>query len=374
MTRSSFLRSSVAVVGALSIADVIAACGGSSSTNTSDLPAAPTGKEVAGTLDFYGWQGLDFPDATKNWLATNDVKLDAKYIANWQDISTKLKAGQAVDVATGDNAYYKIFEELGVQTQMEDTDLVPNLSKIDQTFVDPFRLDDGSLLAIPQSWGAFGIVYNVDTVQAQPTSWADLLEPEFKGRVGMLDDFTIATNIGALQQGVEDPGSLTSKQLDAALAYVAKFKDQAKAISPTYGDLISLLDNGEVDAVFAGWPALTVFVSEANLGATFPTDQTVSYIGTYWVPDTAQNPGAAYGWMNEVLTPTVQVQVPEALTDAAVLTDVANQLKSKPLYPYDDPAGFFDKHPLYAVPKLKESGDITSFSDWQTAWNEQIKA
>lgn len=386
ISRAQFLHASLAAGAAVSVGGWLAACGGddddSSSTtggsaDSSNLPVAPTGGAVAGPLVYYGWQGYDFPDPTKRWMQRENVDLKASYIATWQDIPPKLRAGQSYDVVSGDNAYNKIFEELRVLTRMESAEeLVPAVSEINQTYVDRFRLEDGSLVGVPFSWGTWGIVYNTETVEAVPTKWSDLLEPEFKGRVGMLDDVGPSINIAALQNGIENYSQLNQGQLNEAIAYLSKMKDQAKTISPSWGDVISLLEKGEIDVVWEAWPALKLFVGKGTkLDVVFPEDRSVSYVNTYWVPTTAKHPAAAYGFMNEVLSPEVQLEIPAGVGEAIVRTDSAADLPKDlaGLYPYDDVDAFIEQHPFYSLPKLKESGDVTSYTEWTAAWN-QMKA
>jgi spermidine/putrescine-binding protein len=383
ISRAHFLKLSLAAGAAAATGGLLAACGGSSNGGggattasgaaESSLPVAPTGGSVAGPLQFYGWQGYDFPDATKAWRKQNDVALKSGYITTWQDIPPKLRAGQSFDVTNGDNAYTNIFEELGVLTRIEDTSLVPDLAHVNPRYLEGFRLRDGSVRGIPFSWGAWGIVYNTETVKAVPTKWSDLLEPEFKGRLGMLDDVGPSVNIAAIQNGVEDPAKLSQSQLNDAIAYVTKMKDQAKAISPSWGDVISLLEKGEVDVVWEAWPALKLFVGKGvKLGVNFPEDRSVSYVNTYWVPKTAKHPAAAYGFMNEVLTPEAQVQIPAAVGEAIVRTELASKLPKDlaSLYPYNAVDAFLNKNPLYTLPKLQEAGEVTSYTDWQNAWNQ----
>ena len=302
------------------------------------------------------------------------MEIRPSFINGWNDITPRLLAGESFDVLNGDNGYNTIFEEVGVLTRIVDESLVPNLGEVNPVYVDRFRLADGSLTGIPFSWGSWGIVYNVDTVDNPPTKWTDLLEPEFRGRVAFLDDPAPAINIGALQIGADSPGRLSPSQLDDSLAWVRQFLDQAPTLSPSWGDVITLLDNGEVDVVFQAWPALKFFVSEGtNLEAVFPEDRSVSYVSTYWVPTTATNPASAYAFINHVISTEFQPQVPGWAGDAMVRFDLADQLEGSTadLYPYATAPQHLATHPLYELPRLEgmEEG-VTDYAEWQAAWDQ----
>ena len=372
----------MAVGVSLPLAGLLASCSGDSGGDdsaTAGLPVAPTGGDVGGVLAYYGWLGVDFTELLGDWQAENGVEIRPSFINGWNDITPRLVAGESFDVLNGDNAYNAIFEEVGVLTRIADESLVPNLSEVNPIFVDHFRHPDGGVTGVPFSWGTFGIVYNADTVDNPPTSWADLLEPEFTGRVAFLDDPAPAINVGAIQTGADSPGHgrLSESQLSESLAYVRRFLDQAPTLSPSWGDVITLLENGEVDVVWQAWPALKFFVSEGlNLEAVFPSDGAVSYIGTYWVPTTAENPATAYAYINEILSAEFQPQIPGWAGDAMVRFDLADQLDGDiaNLYPYDAAVEHLERNPLYEIPTLERiDEDIMSFTDWQAAW-DQMKA
>lgn len=377
ISRATFLKGALATGGALSLAGLLGACSGTRDEEDAaaeGLPIAPTGGSVGGPLAYYGWLGYDFTELLGDWQSANGVEIRPSFINGWNDITPRLLAGESFDVLNGDNGYNTIFEEVGVLTRIVDESLVPNLGEVNPVYVDRFRLADGSLTGIPFSWGSWGIVYNVDTVDNPPTKWTDLLEPEFRGRVAFLDDPAPAINIGALQIGADSPGRLSPSQLDDSLAWVRQFLDQAPTLSPSWGDVITLLDNGEVDVVFQAWPALKFFVSEGtNLEAVFPEDRSVSYVSTYWVPTTATNPASAYAFINHVISTEFQPQVPGWAGDAMVRFDLADQLEGSTadLYPYATAPQHLATHPLYELPRLEgmEEG-VTDYAEWQAAWDQ----
>lgn len=381
MSRATFLRGALAAGAAVSLGGVLASCSGDDDgdggTAAGGLPVAPTGGAVGGPLAFFGWFGYDFTELLGDWQSANGVEMLPSFINSYQDISPKILAGEPFDVLNSDQGFNPIFEELGILTQIEDVEsLVPNLAGIDPQYVDPFRRSDGSLTGVPFSWGTFGIVYNVDTVDNPPTKWADLLEPEFSGRVSMRDDPEVMVNVAAMAMGLESPGqgSLSASQLDEALEWLRPFKDQAPTLSPSIGDQITLFDNGEVDVCFAAWPALKFFVSEGtNLENVFPEDRSVSYISTYWVPTTAESPANAYAYMNHIISEEFQPQVPGWAGDAMVRVDLADQLDASvaDLYPYQDATDHLQKNPMFELPSLEtEREGITTFTDWRAAWDD----
>ncbi|MCG6183471.1 extracellular solute-binding protein, partial [Anoxybacillus sp. LAT_26] len=64
---------------------------------------------------------------------------------------------------------------------------IPNLKNIVSTFQTP-PFDPGSKYSIVYTWGITGIAYNKKYVKEPITSWQDLWNPAYKGRVILLND------------------------------------------------------------------------------------------------------------------------------------------------------------------------------------------
>ncbi|MGH6930526.1 MAG: extracellular solute-binding protein, partial [Dongiaceae bacterium] len=47
---------------------------------------------------------------------------------------------------------------------------------------------DGQLFGLPWTWGSLPIMYDPAVVTSPPTSWFDVMKPEYKGKVAMVDD------------------------------------------------------------------------------------------------------------------------------------------------------------------------------------------
>ena len=78
---------------------LLAACGGGSDGGSA---AATTGGtqtsgSIAGTIDFFSWEGYDLPDkylpTMKAWKQDNDVQIKPSYIGSHDDIQAKIKSG-----------------------------------------------------------------------------------------------------------------------------------------------------------------------------------------------------------------------------------------------------------------------------------------
>jgi putative spermidine/putrescine transport system substrate-binding protein len=68
------------------------------------------------------------------------------------------------------------------------TDLVPNLKNVTQAFV-----DKSQGYGVPATYSLIGIAYNSKKVTKVPTSWKDLWDPAYRGKVGVV---STSSNLG----------------------------------------------------------------------------------------------------------------------------------------------------------------------------------
>lgn len=96
------------------------------------------------------------------------------------------------------------------------TDLVPNLKHVHQAFI-----EKGQGYGVPATYSLIGIAYNTKKVSKPPTSWKDLWDPAYRGKVGLTSTssnlglgFLVATakNNGG-DEGNLDPAWQAIKQL-----------------------------------------------------------------------------------------------------------------------------------------------------------------
>ena len=120
-----------------------------------------------------------------------------------------------------------------------DKSRVPNLEKVMPIFRnDPNINVDGKLYGVPFTWGGGPMVYDPAVITTPPTSWKDLLKPEYTGKVGMMDDPLGNMMIGALvATGTQTPTKLTAAQLEQTIDFLIEVKKQSRVVAASWGDL-----------------------------------------------------------------------------------------------------------------------------------------
>jgi len=384
-TRRQFLRrAGMTTLAVGATPTLLAACGDDddevANTATSTGPAeAP---KASGRVDFLSWEGYDIPDQLAGWKKDNGITVKATYIGNHDEIQTKLKAsggGGGYDIITYYQGYKPLYQELEILEPI-DEQKIPNLKNLFPYFAGNegnFWVDaDGTRTGVPWTWGSIGITIDGRRVKSMPTSWFDLLDPKFKGKVAIPDDPTGAWALGAHISGF-DPAETTKDDGEKVFDLLSQVAAQSTGISPSFGDATTKMTAGDADVCWQGWAAMNEFAAAEGVNSfetEVPKEGSFSFCDAYALPTGADNPDAALSWMNESLDPKVNAEAAVFLVGGVTVADAVPNLPKNiaSLYAYDDLEKLLERSPLYNNPPL-ESDEYVTFEEVQKRWQE-IKA
>lgn len=336
-------------------------------TAVEDTPAADSAEAEAGaaaddmastygTLDYLGWEGYDeFFGANADALAELGIDFDSTAMASPADIAQKFAsgAGDGIDLLAWTSANHAQYRGIdGVLSPITE-DEVPNLAGlIDQFGADAwnqFKDDDGNWLAIPFSFAPLGITY--DSTQVSPTSYADLLDAEMAGLVGIPDIPGLHVQAAASALGL-DPHTLTPEELDEVIGFMEPIWGQARVISPGFGDIIGLLASGEIAAAYGGYPGLGAFTENPDILTVFPAEGTFSFVEVYSIPADADNRAGALAFINAMLDPANNAAINEAFAQATTVEAAIDLMSeaNRALYPYEALDSFFAENAVHTLP------------------------
>ena len=374
-------RGGAAALGLGLMPTVLAACGGSDNGG-GEAPQA------SGTIDYLSWTGYDIPDPMKAWKKANDVTLKPTYIGNHDDIQAKIKAGGgSYDLITYYQGYKDLYTELEILTNIA-TDKIPNIDGLFSVFreADARNLwieEDGDWTGVPWTWGSIGITWDEARVPGGLSSWNDLLDPKFKGRVAMVNDPLGAFTLTAHILG-KDPAAVPKDEYAEIRDYLTKMVAQAKTVSPGFTEMTNALVNGEADVCYQGWAYQNYLAAQAGhktVKTKTPKEGAFSFCDLYAIPSTTDNSDSVDAWINEALDPEMNARIAEYLVAAVTVEAAADLINAdtKALYPYDDlelgdTTGerlnkLFELAPFYGNPPI-DSDEFVTFSEMQEGWEE----
>jgi spermidine/putrescine-binding protein len=397
LTRRRFLRRAGLVTLALGAGPaLLSACGGGDDDGGGEAAAEDTGvvgtlteeveAQATGDIDFLWWQGYDIPDQMADFVERTGIRLKANYIAGHDDIQAKIQAGGqagSFDLTGYCQCYKSLYAELGILKPLDESK-IPNLSNLLPFFAgegddNNYWVDaDGTRTGVPWTWGVFGINYDTEAIPDGPTTYADLLDSAYAGKVGVVDDQSAVLQEACRYLGL-DITALTDDDFAKVKEFVEGVVGQSTGVAPSPGDLVARFVAGEIVLGFPGWAAVNKFAADAGkttIQTSLPSEGGFTYVDAAAIPITSDNDEAAYAWINELLVPQVNGEAANFLVAGVTVEGAVDFLQPdiEELVPYDALADgtLQEVAPLSQLPPI-ESDEFVTFEEWLTYWQE-VKA
>jgi spermidine/putrescine transport system substrate-binding protein len=345
--------------------------GGMAAAGAGALSLAARPAAAATTITWLGWQGYETPIKSGTFLADNDIDFQPTFIGSNEEIITKLQAGGLgqTDLITMYFGYLPLMAEQGMLEPI-DAARIANFGDLIPQFTSQEAIRyDGQLFGLPWTWGSLPIMYDPAVVTSPPTSWFDVMKPEYKGKVAMVDDPLGQLLVwGRPVTGAEVGTLLSKEQLAKVIDFLIEVKTkQARAFFPGYSDMADAFARNEIVISTIGWEAVAVWAQQKGktIGYTIPQEGTGMFMDCLCVPKDCPHVDLVYGLMNHILSPEPQKQF--ATEQSAGITN----LKAVPLLPeelrtnyrYDDIDSNMQRARLFPVMPTVE-GQYATYDDF----------
>lgn len=355
-SRRRFISRGALVLGGLAISPaILAACGGSNSSNSAGSTATTTGgvslESLRGSsVSMFNWPlyiEADDPTTSPTLLGFTDstgIKVD--YLSNI-DSNDGFYTKYQPDLAAGNG----IGADLIVLTSWEaasmieqgyieawDTNLFPNKANVLGPEASP-EWDPGRTHSIPWVLGQTGIAYWPSKVGGTLNSVESLFDSKFKGKVTILDEMRDSVGLTMLGMG-NDP---TTGPIDQELAAVEKIKRARDA-----GQFRNITGNSYTEDLQLGdtWIAMAWSGDIASLKADnpdmansieffIPTEGGMQFTDTAMIPVGAKNPAGATALMNYIYDPAIAGPLYEAINYVSPVSgaiDYMSEAAKKSIY------------------------------------------
>ena len=324
--------------------------------------AGTSARAQAGELVVSNWGG-DWSDRTARFIESPLVESTGVKIVRALNMEperkTKLLAERNLPRGSIDIAHFSAGDafELNEQGILEQLDIskIPNYANVRSTLRSPYF--------VPWVFGGVTLAYNPKFIKKAPTSFADLWNPEYSGRLGVLDQsyynwiYMAALVSGGKMNNVE-PGFAKLQEMKRVMK---------PRIYPTHQHLAAAFANEEVwisanySARIAQWTKDNVSVQSA-----YPKEGPVTIVFGATMPQKARNKDAAYMYLNALLDPKglgayCEASMYAPATSNAVLSDT---LRAAIDFTPGQSAEL--NHPDFGY----QSKNIARWQEW---WNKEFK-
>lgn len=208
-----------------------------------------------------------------------------------------------------DNDMYQMFAE--TTTVPVDAALIPNLAHVIPAFKRTY--------AVPHIFSALVLLYNPDKIKTRPDGMQAMLDPAYKGRVGVIDDqYDYLTLAGSLASG----GGV--KDLEAGRKFLRALKDNAPKVYPSTDALAAALKSGEIWLTPA-WKARALQWKKSGLSIDYVVPKEGALPATFeaTVAAGSKNRATAFAYLNAMLNPAAQRAFAETMGYAPTIQNAA---------------------------------------------------
>ncbi len=204
-------------------------------------------------------------------------------------------------------------------------DNIPNFKHIMDKFKN-LEYDPDNTYSVPYFWGVIGLLYNTDYIKETPTSWSDLWDEQYKGKVLMYNNSRDSFGLTLIKNG-NSVNTENIAELDKAFEDMKLLKDNLQAF--VSDEIFNLMESGSAYLSPAyGGDALAMIEENPSLAYTIPKEGTNLYVDSMCIVKGSENKTAAEKYIDflcrqdvaqlnydEVCYSTPQQQVYDALDD-----------------------------------------------------------
>jgi spermidine/putrescine-binding protein len=184
----------------------------------------------------------------------------------------------------------------GLVQELDHTRL-PALKNFDPNYLD-FEFDPGNRYTIPYLVGIDIIVANTAAVENVPQSWADLWNPEYRGRMVFLDDERAVIGITLLSLGY-DVNTTDPTQLEEARKKLIELVPGIKLFDSDSPKTALLAGAADLGMTWTG-EAFIAHQENPQIRYVFPSEGTILWQDNWAILKNAPHPDAAYAWLNYI--------------------------------------------------------------------------
>jgi len=328
------------VLGASALALALSACG-VRGQGAQDAPGEDfwEGKKSNGKLTFANWPLYMDSERTQLKEFTEETGIEVTYDEAVQEnhsffgkVQPKLADGASIGydlmVLSNGIELTKLIE-LDYLAPLDHTKM-PNFDAYAGEMYKNATYDQGNRFTVPYASGITGIAYNPEYVDREITGIADLWDPEFKGKVGMMADPQEVANFALLLYGTA-PGESDKKDWEKAVSRLEEQREAGIVRRYYQQDYIQPLTNGDLWISMA-WSG-DVFQQNAEEGTelefVIPEEGGTLWSDLMMIPYTAQNPVDALMLMDFLYEPRIAASLTEYINFIPPVPEARQEIAEK---------------------------------------------
>jgi putative spermidine/putrescine transport system substrate-binding protein len=232
---------------------------------------------------------------------------------------------------------------------------IPNLKDVEPVWYEGFKRRGVGL-----DYASFGIGYRTDLVKTEPTSWADLWRPEYRGKIA-LPDITASGGYETLVMSAVAHGG-SENNIEPGFTALKALRPSVRKFYRSNPEATQLLQRGEV-AVAAWFDGRTWGLADSGVKAKWiaPKEGAPAAMVSYHIPNNSRDSALCNRFINFALSRQAQEGFCNAMqygpvNRTAVLTGLAKERVP----------------PLSSLKIIDWFSVLPHLGDWLDRWNKEV--
>jgi spermidine/putrescine-binding protein len=283
---------------------VLAACGGGGGGEGEFVCPEPEVKMDVSSkeLNLFVWTEYIPTEWKTCFEQVYGVKVNHDEFSSNEEMYAKISAGGSnYDLIQGTDYIISLMIRQQMLQKLDKSKLYI-MDSLDPNYMN-LAFDPGNIYTIPYEGGLDAIVYNKDKVTTAPKSYADLWNPEYAGKIVLLDDSRVIIGMTLLTLGY-DVNTKDPAQLEEAKAKLAELIPNVKLFDSDSPKTALIAGDVDLGIVWTG-EAYIAHQENPAFEFVYPTEGTMIWLDNYAIPNGAPHLDAAYAWMNYTMQPNM---------------------------------------------------------------------
>ena len=274
LTRREILKRGAALGAAVPLGGMLLeACGGSSGSG-------------ATTLNWLTWSDHFAQDQIDAIAKSDKLTARPKLFSDNADAILQIKnTGGQFDMVSGDALWVVKYNQEGLidPIDLSSIDASKELYDVARNF--SFWKTDKGYLGYPFSWSTVQMYYDPAKVTKAPTSWQDLTDKSFAGKIVAENIPTDLMAIAAKATGAKQPYAMTKDEIAKAKEFLAALKPNILKLASQNNEVVKLLADGSatVGITNLGTEDRVKDANGPTVKAAYPSEGTIGFIDSEMV-------------------------------------------------------------------------------------------
>jgi spermidine/putrescine transport system substrate-binding protein len=342
-------RDALRGAGLLGASAFLAACGVEGSGGGGDEAPQASGfwasQTKAGQLDFANWPlymdqekkgGKNVYPSLQQFTKETGIKVNYKEVIQENDaflgkINPSLKAGQPTGwdliVITNGGSIEKLIRQ-NFLIELDHSKL-PNFQKYAGAAYKNPTFDPGNKYTLAWQAGLTGLAYNPKLTKRPITSFQDLFDPAFKGKITMFGDDTDFPTLTMIGMGI-DPAKSTEEDWKRAAEKMKELRPQIREFIDNAGEAEVLQSgNAWISMAYSGDIFILNNSGAPDIKFVVPKEGAVLWQDNMAIPKGAKHPLDAITYMDYVYRPDVATMLTEYIAYITPVPSVKEKLQAE---------------------------------------------